>query len=934
MKLRFLIIALLTFALGFAQEKATITGKVSDGEMGGEPLPFASILIKGTSISANSDETGTYTISVDPGTYTLVFTFLGYESKEAEVSVAAGETKVVDQTIGATSVQLQDVVLTGVRKKNTETAVLMEMREAKQVVSAISAQQIAKSTDGNAAEAIQRVPGVTIVEGKFAMIRGLSERYNNVLLNNSIAPSTAVDKRTFSFDLIPTSALDKMMIYKTGSADKPGDFAGGIITVTTSENTSEFTKAEISLGYRPGTTFDNQYQPEGSKTDWLGFDNSFRPLPSGFNTPSTGIIPGQQANTLPNTFNPTKSTAFFDSGVGFSLGRKISIGSGDNTLFTVNGLSYGTGYQYIDREFKRYTSLNAGETRPPLRDNYSDDVYQQSTKLTVLSNWMLSLGANHKLKFKNLINQQGTEETTIREGYNYLQRGQDYLRNYYMIYQDRFIYTGQLEGEHEFASNKKLDWVVGYNSIADNMPDFRRVRTFRPAGQPEDASFVIIDPPSSNPFDAGRFYGKLNEYSINHGANYTYNIERTKDNEDIGDIVLKTGYYASYRKRDFSAQYFTYLIPGYVSDEARRQELKNLPLSEAFSSTYVNDVDGWSLRSGTRPEDSYSGDNTYLAGYAQGELPLGKFDITAGVRVEHNIQTLTSAKTSGEDVDVNNPITSFLPSVNIGYNVNDNSILRLAYSRTVNRPEFRELAPFLFYDYMYDVVIEGNEGLKTATIDNMDFRFEYYPSKNEILSLGGFFKQFKNPIEFNTLIAGESPQFRYNNADSASNYGLEVEIKKSFGDVFGSAFFDRISANINASYIISEVDLGSGAVAQERKRALQGQSPYVVNAALGYEDEKGLTANIIYNRFGDRIFSVGDNNFPSWYELSRDNIDLTVSKKINKTTIKLGVQDLLNAKYRIFEDSNRDSKITKAKDNVVSSFRRGTHFSINVAYNF
>ncbi len=933
MNLKLLLLALFSTAATYAQQ-GTVTGTVTDKDMDNETLPFASVVIKGTAVNTTTDENGKYSLSIDAGTYIVVFSFLGYESVEVPVIVKTGQTKVINQALASTSVMLEDVVLTSVRTRNTETAILLEMREAKQVVSAISAEQMAKSTDGNAAEAVQRVPGVTIVGGKFVMIRGLSERYNNVLLNNSIAPSTEIDKRTFSFDLIPTSALDKMMIYKTGSADMPGDFAGGIIAVTTSENTTEFTKAEVGFGYRPGTTFETQMQTEGSSTDWLGFDKNYRSLPSNFQTPSTGIIPAEQANTLPNNWNPTESTAFFDTGVGMSLGRKINL-KGDNSLFTVNGISYSNSYQNLNREFKRYTSLNAGEVRPPLRDDYQDAISQNTVRTTFLSNWMLRLGQNSKIKFKNLLNQQGTHETTIREGFNYLQRGEDEMKNYYMIYQSRFIYTNQLEGDHNFGTtNKKLDWVIGYNNISDNMPDFRRIRTFRPAGQP-DASYVIIDPPSSNPFDAGRYYGMLSEYSVNNGVNYTYDIERNKDGEDIGNIRLKGGYYASYRKRDFSAQYFTYLIPGYVNNEARRQELKTLPLSETFNSANVNDVDGWSLRSGTRPEDSYTGDNTYFAGYFQSELPLGRFDITAGIRAEHNIQTLNSSRISGESVNVNNPITSILPSLNVGYNVNENSILRFAYSRTVNRPEFRELAPFLFYDYLYDVVIEGNENLETATIDNLDFRYEFYPTQNELISFGGFYKKFDKPIEFNTLIAGESPQFRYNNADNANNFGVELEVKKSFSGLFDLVFFDRLSANINASYIISEVDLGAGAVAQERVRPLQGQSPYIINAALGYADEdKGLNVNVVYNRFGDRIFSVGDNNFPSWYELSRDNLDLTISKTFNKTTVRLGIQDLLNAEYRIFEDSNRDNKIKPENDNVISSFRRGTHFSLNVSYNF
>lgn len=933
MKIKFLIIFVFTCFIGFAQNNATITGTVTDKEMNGETLPFATVSVEGTKIAVLTDETGNYTLSVPAGAHTLLFTFMGYTEVRVNVSVAAGETKTVNQQLKSDSVTLQDVVIEKVRTKNTETALLLEMREAKQVVSAISAEQIAKSTDGNAAEAVQRVPGVTIVDGRFVMIRGLSERYNNVLLNNSIAPSTEVDKRTFSFDLIPTSSLDKMVIYKTGSADKPGDFAGGVIAVTTSENTTEFTKAEVSFGYRPGTSFDDQYRTEGSDTDWLGFDKSYRPLPNGFSSNASNIVTADQANRLPNNFSPSKKTAYFDNGFGFGLGRRIEIGS-NSSLFTVNSFSYSNSYLSFDREFKRYTTLNPGETRPPLRDDFSDNVYSNSVRMNFLSNWVLRLGDNTKIRFKNLLNQQGTDETLIREGFNFLQRGpDDYLRNYYSFYQSRFIYTGQLEGEHNFGTNKKVDWVLGYNNISDNTPDFRRVRTFERLTEP-DAPVRIIDSPGTNPFEAGRFYGELDEYSINNGVNFSYDIERTKDGEDIGNINLKAGYYASYRKRDFTAKYFTYIIPGYVNDPARREELISLPISEAFSPAFVNDTNGWSLREGTRPNDSYTADNTYLAGYAQTTLPLYKFDITAGVRVEHNIQTLDTRLDNGTDTNIDNPITSVLPSLNVAYNLSDRSIARLAYSRTVNRPEFRELAPFVFYDYVFDAPISGNPDLDVATIDNLDVRFEFYPTQQELISLGAFYKRFDKPIEFNALIAGDSQAFIYANADNANNYGVELEVKKSFRGLFDVAFFDRLSVNLNASYIVSEVDLGSGSLAQARKRPLQGQSPYIINAALGYSDDKNFNVNVVYNRFGDRLFTVGDNNFPSWYELSRDNIDLTISKKISNTTFKFGIQDLLNAKYRIYEDSNLDEKIRKDDDNVINSFRRGSRFTLSIGYNF
>jgi outer membrane receptor for ferrienterochelin and colicin len=931
---QFFFLVILSFSCFVQAQKGTISGLLTDKDMNNQPLPFANVQIKGTTIGTTSDENGKYTLQVEAGNHVVVFSFLGYQSIEVPVTVKANQTITINKSMtSGDGVMLNDVVVATSRRKNTEAALVTEMKEAKQVVSAISAEQMSKGTDGNAAEAVQRVPGVTIVNGKFVMIRGLNERYNNVLVNQSIAPSTEVDKRTFSFDLIPTDAIDKIVIYKTASADKPGDFSGGVISITTTESNTEFTRVGVGFGYRKNTTFEDYLQSEGSETDFLGFDRNFRMLPYGFpSKQQINELPGVNtaaARRLENNFNPTASTAFIDNSINFSIGRKKNFANGWK-LSTTNSLNYSNSFQTYVRQFNRYTSLNEGETRPPLWFEYLDNTNKNETRITFLSNWNLKYNENNTIKFKNLFNQIGENETIIREGFNYLQRGQDFFRNYLLGYKARTIYIGQFEGEHKLTDTKKIDWVVGTNYIYESEPDLRRFRTIQAADNP-NGPFEMIDPASTNLFDTGRYFAQLDEFSVNHGLNFTYKIPRVKNDEEIGDAVVKAGYILDGRKRNFKARYFSYLLPGYVTEN--RNELKQLPLTEIFNEINVNPNNGWILSEGTRPIDSYTASNYLGAGYLYAEYPVGKFDLSGGLRVEHNIQKLDSF-TDTDPVNVENPVTSVLPSLNVGYNITSKSILRLAYGRTVNRPEFREIAPFVFYDFQNEAGRRGVADLKTATIDNLDLRFELYPSKAETISLGAFYKNFKDPIENVTEITTEQPQFKYQNADNAYNYGVELEIRKSFSDIATVPFFSRLSTNINASYIVSRVDLGGNVTSQDQKRALQGQSPYIINAALGYDDEKGFSVNAIYNRFGNRIYSVGDNIFPTIYELSRDNIDLTISKKFNKTTYKLGIQDLLNAKYQFYEDSNRDEKISKDRDNPTSVFRRGTLFTLNITYNF
>lgn len=932
MKIKFLLFTLLICGFSIAQTKGTIKGILKDKEANNAPLAFANAVIKGTSTGVTTDDKGQYTISIVPGNYVIQFSFVGYENIEFPIIVEAGKTITLEATLGSGGYKLEDVVVKSVKKRNTETAVMLEIKEAKQVVSAISSEQMSKGTDGNAAQAIQRVPGITIVDGKFVMIRGLSERYNNVLVNGSIAPSTEIDKRTFSFDLVPTSLLDKMVIYKTGSADKPGDFAGGVIGLSTIESTADFTKVDLNFGYRLGTTFDDYLQSDGSNTDFIGIDNSFRPLPSSFPTTSqltnsapTSLLRVNAAHSLPNNFDTNKSEAFLDSGFGFSIGRKINIGN--NKIYSVNALSYSTNYQSYDRSFRRYNFLNAGENRPTDWFVFNDKTFQEEVRLTVLSNWMFKT-AKSKFTFKNLFNQIGENETTIREGINFNQQANNKLKNYLFGYKNRSIYMGQLNGDHKL-NNHNIDWVIGYNYIEENEPDLRRFRTFQNVNTP-NANYTFQDPSSSNLF-SGRYYGNLREFSANNGLNYTYILNRDTTDEEIAPIKIKVGYLADYKFRIFKSRYVSYILKDYLT-AARRDELRNLPLSTIFSNDNINNQNGWVIEEGTKPDDSYKADNTLLAGYVNADLPLGKFDINVGVRLENNNQQLR-AFSNGNPVAVNNPVTSVLPSLNVGYNFNEKSLLRLAYSRTVNRPEFREIAPFLFYDFEYEVLKFGNENLKVATIDNIDFRYEYYPTKGETISFGGFLKSFDNPIEQIIQRTAEDPSFNFKNANSAINYGVELELRKSLKDITTIPILNRLTFNVNASYIFSEVDLGDAAQSQDKKRALQGQSPYIINGALGYEDEKGFSFNMIYNRFGNRIFSVGDDAFNTYYEISRDQLDATISKKFKKLKVKLGCQNIINAPFKLMEDSNRDNKINSKNDNIISSLRRGALFSLGLSYN-
>jgi TonB-dependent receptor len=287
-------------------------------------------------------------------------------------------------------------------------------------------------------------------------------------------------------------------------------------------------------------------------------------------------------------------------------------------------------------------------------------------------------------------------------------------------------------------------------------------------------------------------------------------------------------------------------------------------------------------------------------------------------------------------VDIENPIFAALPSVNAAYNLTDRSLVRAAYGRTVNRPEFRELAPFLYYQFEYEAALIGSPDLKTAFIDNIDLRWEMYPNPGELISIGTFYKRFTDPIETYLSITTENPQLFYGNAPEATSWGIELELRKSLASLGVSKFLRNTSVNLNAAYIESNVDIGTTATNQIQNRPLQGQSPYIINVGLYYNDEeKGFSVNTAYNVFGPRIFSVGDKIFPSWWEMPRQSLDFQIAKVWAKRfETKLNIQNLLNAATRLYQDNNNDNKIKVDQEALIQRYQVGTQFSIGLSWKF
>lgn len=922
-------------------QNGSITGKVLDAKTS-EPIIGANVVIEGTTVGAATDLEGGFRInSVKPGTYTLVVSFITYKTQTLnDVVVESGKVTSLEIPLPEEVSELAEVVVTAKREINTDANLIKSIREAKLVVSGISAEQITRLPDRDAAQVMQRVPGVTIVDNRFVIVRGVPERYNQVMINGAIAPSTEIDRRSFSFDLIGSGAIDQMLIYKSATPELPGDFAGGLIQVVTKQPTNEdFTNVGLTFGYRTTATFQDHKYSNGSSTDWLGFDNGFRDLPADF--PTSDILRTSQKNSslreragksLTNNFSPNTKQAPMDMGFNFGLGRSFNVGR--VKFSNITSFLYANSYLRSTANFLRYNSFTP--TSAEKRFEYTDEFYSNDVRFNIVHNWRFDLNERNKLEFKNLFVQLGEHETTIRTGDDKIQNPNYDRTNYAFHYLSRSIYSGQLTGNHKLGNgSSEIGWLLGLNYVKRNEPDYRRFRTFRDKSAAAEDPYTMQLPAAGNVFETGRFWSSLEDIGYSSAVDFkkSFGSEETKRRP-----TLKAGYYAEYKTRTFDARYINYLYPsGADFDAMVGDSLSRLPLTNIFAPENIKKKNGFVIEEGTQPQDSYQGTNLLTAGYAAITVPMGKFDITAGFRGEYNVQQLT-ARTNSGNINVDNPIFSALPSLNIAYSINDRSLVRLAYSKTVNRPEFRELAPFLYYQYEYEVALIGNDSLKTATIDNFDLRWEMYPNPGEILSIGGFYKSFTNPIETYLQITSENPQLYYGNAPSARSYGIEFEFRKSLASLGVSRFLRNTSVNLNAAWIASSVDIGSAAANQNQiqNRPLQGQSPYIINTGVYYMDDKsGVSVNLAYNVFGPRIFSVGDKLFPSWWEMPRHSMDVQVGKLWGKRfETKLNVRNLLDATYSIYQDNNNDNEILTDQEAVIRKYKVGTTYSLSFSWKF
>ena len=915
-----------------------IQGTVADA-VTGQPVIGAAVTIAGTTLGVATGVDGSFALALKPGTYTVQITYISYkEYTSRPLTVKAGEATTLDVALVEQVSELENIVVVGSRPVGTDAGLIGQMRASTVVASGISAQTIARTQDKDASEVVRRIPGISVIDDKFVIVRGLAQRYNNVSINGAAVPGSEADTRAFSFDIIPSAQIDNVMIVKSPAPEIPADFAGGYIRIRTKvvpdRNSVRIT---YGTGFNTVTQFHAFRYTPGSCTDWLGFDGGKRSIGSfsdRLDNSNAVAVDHASKYGFNNDWRVRSRTPLPDQKLTVAVNRRIESRRGDRVGLAA-ALNYSnTNKSLLDKENSQFGIYNHTEDRPLYNFRYTDDQYTNDVKLGA----MLNLSyvpqprgrAVSRYELRNIFNQLGRNRYTTREGWRnvsgyYEQQQDEYL------YQSRSAYTGQVAGEHE-TGRTRIDWNAAYSYSNRRQPDRRIVAREK---NPENGVYDYTIDQSS----VERYFTSLDENLLSGGANLSQQLGSASASFRP---VLRAGLYAEYKDRSYDTRNFLYKWDAY--DNSLPAGFGSLPAEEIFTPEYVGAPDKLHIQEDTRNTDNYAASNHTEAAYVAAELPVGRFNIYAGARFERFSTTLTSytSNTTFKTRDYTYTYNNLLPSVNTTFKLTDKQLLRLAYGMSVNRPEFRELSPSTYYDFDMFSTITGNPDLRQATIHNLDLRYELYPGSGEMVSVALFYKRFRNPIEWTYVDAGGSYQYSFENAREADNYGVEVDLRKDLAFMGMRGFM----LTLNAAYIHSNVRFGAGSL--EHDRPMQGQSPYLVNAGLFYANDRlGLTLGALYNRIGKRITGIGrvstsggdnfNNNIPDMYEMPRNVLDLTFGVRLSPVfELKGAVRDILGERVRFMQFPEfRDSagRVHK-REQTTRAYEPGRNVSLSLTATF
>ena len=919
MKLRFLLLSLIFATTIFAQN-GTVTGTILDKEFNNEPLPFVNIVIKGTKQGASTDENGKYSISLKPGNYTLVIGYLGYETKEIPFTLKANEKKVINHTLEASGVQLQDVEIVQVVSKEKESALLQEQQKAVEIKQSIGAEEISKKGIGDVAAAVAKTSGISKQEGSGDIfVRGLGDRYNSTTMNGLPLPSNNPSTKNMSLDVFSTDIVEYIGIDKTFNYKNYGDFAGANVDIVSKTyKGSGMIEAGSGMNANSNAISQNKfYLQDGPKFN--GFSN--QPIP---NNP----LASYNFTTSWNKQSATPvGSSFYIRG-----GDSYSVGSNGKLSFFIN-TSFDNGYNY--KEGARRGSVN---TQAIAGKDFFRQSYEYNTSSNAMANINYKINSNHNIKFNsmyiNSTSQKHEEFRGIIDIFDAAPDGGGFVRR--STFDRTSLFINQLLGNHTLSDRVNFDWGISYNMMTNVIPD-RMQNTFVPLDDdnPNTSPLIVSN---LNKSDNHRYYQNMTDDELAGNFTLTYKFGKREDNTYKGKLIA--GYSARYKEINFDATQFNFKI--------NSQEIINLNnIDGYFNQNSFNlgyfDIQtfrgGLSTANALNPQN-YNGQQIISAGFGAIEYQFTpKLFVIAGFRSEFIIQDIfysTSLKTGKKLTDT----VEYLPSLTAKYEVNEKQNIKFAASKTYTLPQFKERAPFLFEEVGQSFF--GNENLYNSTDYNFDLKWEIFPKNGEVISFTGFGKYIQNPINQVTVASATNDISWVNSGEKAIGLGIEGEWRKSIISRENSTTGEKtnLGFGLNVSYLYTNQDLDTQKVIVEnpgisvaftnQESRLSGASDLLINTDLSFNKEfkndKSLTATLAGGYFSDRIYALGVTEKGDLVDSEVITVDFILKFNLSKN-IGLG----FNARNLTDPTIERKQDI---QDIVVDSYKKGRNFSVSMKYSF
>lgn len=941
MKLKFTFLFLLFSLIGFSQ-KTTISGVVSDKDLKGESLPFANVTLKGKSIGVTTDMEGKYVLEVPAGNHTAIFSFLGYESKEVQFTITEGENKTINEMLGSGSVTLEDVVIKSTVNREKESALLLEQKKATEIKQSIGAQEMSRKGVSDVEEGLTKITGIAKVDGRGLFVRGLEDRYNNLLINDLQAPSNSPFKKIIPTDLFPTDIVGVLNVYKTFNPNISGDFAGATINIETSQPKSNITKITSGFSYVTNNNGEDFLLSEDANTTqgFLGLNGDDKVLPGYFGGKPSGVVmnPTQYAAYKKNSnWNADKSSSPLNTSLGFLHANKVKVG--ENNLSYIVSVNQDNAY-VIRKGVERTFNFGQG--------NYDNNLYTTSYDYKTTVSGLASVKYKAKrfgIGFNSFLLRATSSKIEDQLGYTNSQANKPNINIRLNQFEETQYWNNQIIGNYDLTENKKHTLKGGFSFVKTKF------------GQP-DRKFIIGELNGEDQITANfggnnlirqyldisgdRFFSGMLEYNVKLNT-----TESGKDNK------LSVGY-NGFSNEEISSYRFLFGKPISSGLPQFTTSLNNIEgvVSNAVENGIINFTE-------TSNEDYKSKlYQNVQAGYANLFWNIGeKWEINGGVRVEKSLREIKFRRLgygiNSKFSKLTDDEFDFLPSVNTKYSLNDKSNLRFAASKTITRPASAELLPIEYLNADGTVVLgnyplartvfqseENWKSLKNTDNLNFDLKYEIFPKENEMLAVGLFGKQIQNPIEriFVQSASSGGQITTFDNSKSATIFGAEVELLLQLKRI--APALDKFTFGFNTSLMKSKVkvDKINNPAENSDTRKLQGAADWVINSDLKYEfefnEDMKNTMTLIYGVTGDRIYAVGTSNLDHIYEKPFQKLDFVWTSKLSKNLeAKLSIDNILNPNFkRVMGD---DSKVTiYENDLTVRQYKKGTGFGLTIGYTF